>query len=242
MTAAVHDPELGGLYAPAALSPHLPPRTVAFGAVAVERLRGLLIDLDDTLYRYAPCHEAGLAAAYAHDPLGLDWPDYATRYRAAREAVTTRLEPQGACRSRLFAFQMLCEGLGLAAPFARAALLDEAYWSGFLEAIVPHPGAMALLARCAEARVPVCVVTDMTAHVQIRKLARLGLEGLVAQLVTSEEVGAEKPDQRLFHEGLRKLGAEPQAAVMLGDSFEKDVKGALACGIPAGLIDLAQEG
>lgn len=223
-------------------TPAATPQPVRFAAIAPEAFAAILIDLDDTLYRYAPCHAAGLAAAHAVDPLGLDMGAYAARYRAARDAVTARLAGQGACRSRLLAFQRMAEDLGIARAAARALTLDEAYWAAFIAAMVPHPAAVAFLARCADAAVPLCLVTDMTAAVQIRKIARLGLADTIAHLVTSEEIGAEKPDPRLFHAGLAKLGATPARALMLGDSVEKDVRGALACGITAGLIDLGGNG
>ena len=217
-----------------------PPPT-RFADIAPEAFAGVLIDLDDTLYHYAPCHAQGLAAAHAADPLGLSVADFAARYRAARDVVTLRLAGQGACRSRLFAFQAMAEALALPQGFARALGLEAVYWQHFIAAMVPHPAAVGFLARCAAAGVPVCVVTDMTAAVQIRKLARLGLGDAVAHLVTSEEIGAEKPDPRLFRSALAKLGVAAERAVMLGDSPEKDVRGALACGIAAGLIDLAGE-
>lgn len=213
-------------------------RSITFGDVSLADVRGVLIDLDDTIYRYEPCHFEALRAAFEMDDLGLSENVYLSKYRACRTAVTERLIDQGSCRSRLFAFQLMCEELRIKKPYERAFVLDMVYWEKFLSVMKPDPSAVNFLQRCKERNIPVCVVTDMTAHVQIRKIDRLGIAGFVDQLVTSEEVGIEKPDARMFDLALHKLGVGPTDSIMLGDSFQKDVVGALTLGIRGYLIDL----
>ena len=56
--------------------------------------------------------------------------------------------------------------------------------------------------------------------------------------VTSNEVGCEKPDPRIFEEALRRSGAsDPKSAVMVGDQPESDLVGASNAGIDAILLD-----
>jgi REG-2-like HAD superfamily hydrolase len=50
-------------------------------------------------------------------------------------------------------------------------------------------------------------------------------------IVVSAEVGIEKPDPRIFAVACERLGVEPAAAVMVGDSSEDDVLGARAAGL-----------
>ena len=108
--------------------------------------------------------------------------------------------------------------------------------------MTPDPKAFGFVQRCAQLKVPTCVVTDMTAHIQIRKIARLGIAPYIAHLVTSEEVGAETPDRRMFETAVGKLGVAIERCLMLGDSLTKDVEGARAAGITAHLIILPKEG
>ena len=219
-------------------SPRESPRPVRFSDIDLARYDGVMIDLDDTLYRYATCNEHGVRAAYG---LGL-WPgpqdEFAKEYRRARTVVTERLHPQGACRSRLFAFQAMLEARHVGQAFVHALALDRAYWDSFLEMMTPDEGALAFLDRCNEAGKPVCVVTDMTARIQIEKLVRLGVQSRISCLVTSEEVGAEKPDPRMFDAALDKMRLERDAVLMLGDDYRKDILGANAVGIEARLIKL----
>ncbi len=67
-------------------------------------------------------------------------------------------------------------------------------------------------------------------------LGPLGLLELVDGVVTSAEVGADKPDPAVFAAALELAGAEPAAALHVGDSLVNDVEGARAAGLRAVLI------
>ena len=47
----------------------------------------------------------------------------------------------------------------------------------------------------------------------------------------SEEVGAQKPNPRIYEEALRINGISADEALMIGDSYTSDVEGARAAGI-----------
>lgn len=65
----------------------------------------------------------------------------------------------------------------------------------------------------------------------------LGLSDHLGFTVTSTEVGAEKPDPRIFEAALAKAGATPSEAVHVGDQISSDIEGALGAGITPVLID-----
>ena len=56
-------------------------------------------------------------------------------------------------------------------------------------------------------------------------------------MICSFDIGVPKPDPRIFEFALDLLGVRPQEAVMVGDSLEADVKGALGAGMRAVLVD-----
>ena len=64
-------------------------------------------------------------------------------------------------------------------------------------------------------------------------LERTGLRDLVDGVATSAEVGAAKPDARLFDAALALAGVDARAAIHVGDSLEEDVAGALGAGLQA---------
>ena len=66
---------------------------------------------------------------------------------------------------------------------------------------------------------------------------RLGLESHLDFVVTSEEVGADKPKPEIFRAALDKAGVKAAEAVHVGDQYELDVAGARGVGINPILID-----
>lgn len=97
-------------------------------------------------------------------------------------------------------------------------------------------GALEVLDLIARER-PVAVVTNNTVAEQTEKLATFGLAPFVCALVTSQEIGASKPDGRIFAAALQRVGCAAGDAVMVGDSWVHDVEGARAAGIAAVWLD-----
>jgi HAD superfamily hydrolase (TIGR01549 family) len=65
----------------------------------------------------------------------------------------------------------------------------------------------------------------------------LGIAGLLDFTVTSGEVGADKPQPPIFLKALERAKVKPEEAIHVGDQYVNDVKGAMAVGIGAILLD-----
>jgi putative hydrolase of the HAD superfamily len=65
------------------------------------------------------------------------------------------------------------------------------------------------------------------------EMRMLGLEGAFDTMVVSVDHGYRKPDPRLFHLALERLGVAPSEAVYVGDMAALDVCGARAAGLRA---------
>ena len=68
-------------------------------------------------------------------------------------------------------------------------------------------------------------------------LERLALTPFFDAVVTSSEVGVEKPDRRIVAAALTRLGVAPEGALHVGDSPLEDVEGAIAAGMEAVRLD-----
>ena len=69
-------------------------------------------------------------------------------------------------------------------------------------------------------------------ELQFQKIDALGLDTGTITVVLSEQVGARKPDPRIFHEALRRLGnPDPSTVLMIGDDPDADILGAPALGM-----------
>lgn len=196
------------------------------------RFKGVLLDIDNTLYDYGSAHRAGLAAAASvlQRRLGLTPRRVLREYEAARSAVNRRLAGTAASHNRMLYFQRMMESLG-ANPMRHSLPAYSAYWRAFLADIRLDADVRAFLTRIRGARV--CCLTDLTAHIQHRKAVRLGLARFATAIVTSEEAGRDKPHPTIFRLGLEKIGLGPKDVCMVGDSFSKDIAGATRLGIRA---------
>jgi putative hydrolase of the HAD superfamily len=67
-------------------------------------------------------------------------------------------------------------------------------------------------------------------------LAPTGILELVDGVVTSAEVGAAKPDPRVFERALALAGVEPSQALHVGDKVDNDIEGAAAAGVRGVLV------
>jgi putative hydrolase of the HAD superfamily len=102
-------------------------------------------------------------------------------------------------------------------------LLESLRFSVFAE--VP-----AVLARLRAAGLRLIVASNWDASLD-SVLARVGLLDAVDGVVSSAAAGFAKPDPRLLQSALLLAGAEPEAALHVGDSFREDVGAALGAGV-----------
>lgn len=112
--------------------------------------------------------------------------------------------------------------------------LAEQMSEDFLHRTTAHfsllEGAEALVRYLAE-KYPLTVVTNGFVEVQYEKFDKSGLRDCFAHIVLSEEVGCQKPNPRIYEEALRMNGVSAEEAVMIGDSWNSDIQGAINAGI-----------
>lgn len=190
----------------------------------------VLVDLDNTLYPYAPSHAAGMASVreVAQRIIGLGASDFDRCFADARTETKARLKGTGASHHRLLYFQRTLERAGLATRPLEALQLEQAYWRAYIDAAHLFPGALDFLDDLRLWDIPVVIVTDLTANIQLRKMVALGLDRHVDWLVSSEESGHEKPHPASFELALAKLGGVEGRVWMIGDNHDCDLVGAKA--------------
>ena len=194
--------------------------------------KAVIFDLDNTLYDYdranliARKHLAEMGA----DLLRVGVDKFLEAYDQANREVKSHMGKSASCHNRMLYSQRTAEILG-GRVLDVAPKLYDAYWDKLLEVMELYPGARDFLAALKEKGVAVGICTDMTAHIQYRKLLRFELAPYVDAVVTSEEMGVEKPHAAMFHAALDKLKVSGGEAVYVGDSWERDIEGARNVGI-----------
>ena len=82
-----------------------------------------------------------------------------------------------------------------------------------------------------QGRFRLALLTNGVSRIQRAKLEATDLERYFDSVTVSGEVGIGKPDAEVFDLVLARLGAEPSAAVMIGDSLRRDIAGARNAGV-----------
>lgn len=72
---------------------------------------------------------------------------------------------------------------------------------------------------------------------QWEKLVRLNIYSFFDEVITSEEVGQDKPNRLIFDVALRKMHGDPEKSVMIGNKFKADALGAVNAGMSAILVN-----
>lgn len=95
-----------------------------------------------------------------------------------------------------------------------------------------RPGACEALRALKGAGLATAVVSNFDQRLP-QVLTALGLRSKLDALVLPAQVGAAKPDRRIFEHALAALGAAPEASVYVGDDAVRDLAGARAAGLRA---------
>ena len=183
-------------------------------------LRAVLIDMDDTLYDERSYVLSGfqvVAEAIATRHPGVD-------AEMLLADMTVELDAYG--RGRVFDEALARAGL-TPTPSLVAELVGLyrehrpriALWPGVSEALAE------IGAHCRTA-----IVTDGLAQMQRRKVEALGLAARVDEVLYCWEHDAAKPAPDCYAEALRRLGARPDEAVVVGDRPDHDMAAARAIG------------
>jgi len=195
-------------------------------------IRALLFDLDDTLYDYAPCNREALAAVHGllNTHVACSVEEFRTLHDAVRADLAQRLSGQAASHNRSLFFKLIVERLVGTCRIDLAVELFDCYWRVFLGSMQPAPDAHEVLSALGSTY-ELALVSNHTTDIQLRKLRQLSFQSYFGVVVTSEEVGAEKPDARIFEQALAALDVEVADAVMIGDDSHGDIYGARAAGL-----------
>ena len=192
----------------------------------------VIFDIDNTLYDYTKYteHSSNVVVDFASRRYGIPEGEMKAAIQEGKRITKELLQEGAAQHSRVLFFQHALEVLHINAIGA-AWEMEELYWGSMLQVIQPFAGVIEVLRNLKGKGLKLGICTDMTAAIQQRKLLRLGVSQYFDVMVCSEETGFEKPHDSMFRLSLQKLGAEAGRAVMVGDNWHKDIKGAIASGM-----------
>lgn len=195
-------------------------------------IKAIIFDLDGTLYDYENCNKKALEVLYqrASNLLKIPPEIFKEAYNIGRKRTKLLLSDCASVHSRFLYCQHALEYLHVN-PIEHSIELEECYWSTFINSMRLFDGVFDLFENLHKNNIKIAICTDLTAKIQYSKIVHLGIEKYIDCIVTSEEVGIEKPDYKIFNLVLKKLNVNPNEVIMVGDDFKKDILGAEGCNI-----------
>lgn len=193
------------------------------------KYKAVLLDIDDTLYDYHFAHEAALNTLkdVFYDNFKISENEFIDLYNTSRAFFNTTLKGTASSHNRLLYIQKMLEVAKLDI-FKYSLELHDLYWTTFIKNIKLFNGVLDFLKENAAC---ICFLTDLTVDIQLRKLQSIKVVDSNFRIVTSEEVGHEKPSHMMFQAALDKLELQKNEVIMIGDNYEKDILGANDFGI-----------
>ena len=209
-----------------------------FPEIKLKGVKGVLLDIDNTIYHYNSCHEYALNILIDELFILINRPKEIIKehFLNSRKKINTQLHGYASSHSRFLYIQLTLEKFLEKTAFHHTLRLEELYWNAFLDKMKINENANLFINHCYSSKIPICCITDLTAQIQFRKIIKLNLEEKITFIVTSEEAGIEKPNKLIFNLSLEKIKLENKDVIMVGDSASKDIKGAEELGIKSYLI------
>lgn len=211
---------------------------IKLDSIDLTSISGVMVDIDDTLYRYKTPNEKAIKSCYKSIQSSnlinlISLNEFRNLYVKNRLLITEKLHPQGVCRSRQLAFDSLFNSFNVPQAYKHAKRYEEIYWQSFYREMKVSFEIKNFLVNVKKLGLTTCAVTDMQTSFQVEKLKKLNLSKYIDFLATSEEAGAEKPNKKIFNLALQKMQLSKSKVIMIGDSINKDIKGAESFGIKA---------
>lgn len=193
------------------------------------KYKWLLFDADGTLFDYDTAEAGALKGTF--EALGLKYESrYALVYRRINGEIWLDFENGKISQERLRTkrFELLFDALEIdcdAGEFSSRYLANLALGTDLVE------GAEDVV-RSLHGRVGLLLITNGLADVQRPRFARSTVGQYFSDVVISEEVGAAKPDPKIFEAAFAKMGFPNKEDVLIvGDSLTSDIKGGHNYGI-----------
>ncbi|MBD3329790.1 HAD-IA family hydrolase [Candidatus Dojkabacteria bacterium] len=200
--------------------------------------KAVLLDLDDTLIASNKVYDKALkySADFLAEKYSLDSEEFYELAREKYSLISHNFPTVHTRHSRILLFRLALDETAKNYDIGVLPVVEDIYWDYFLQNVKVFPEVKETLKKIKEEGVLTAVVSDGDLSLRIRKVQSAGLLKYIDEVVASEEVIFEKPFSAIFTLALSRLGVDPHEAVMVGNNYKNDIRGAKLVGIKAGVF------
>lgn len=194
----------------------------------------LFFDLDRTLYDFDANNRNTLYHLYRHYRLwsirGQGFDEFFKAYRPINFSLWEQYKKKELTKPELnhLRFALTFKELGIKEDIAGSFAAEYLRLSPLQTRLMPgaHETLMSL-----HGKYGLHIITNGFEEIQYQKLERCGLTNYFDTVITSEAVGVQKPDGKIFRYALEKAGATVSESLMIGDDPVSDILGAKQLGM-----------
>lgn len=202
----------------------------------IATVKNLFIDLDDTLWATYENNKQSLKALYER----FEWSRYFTTFEALFRVYMPYNEELWA----LYREEKISKNELIIRRFkyplhSFLSYSDDEYWqlnNLFLQETARQTrlveGALSILQYLAP-YYNIYILSNGFREVQRAKIENSGLSPYIQRMILSEDAGYPKPHKEIFRYAFRNTSSSPSNSMMIGDSWDADIVGSLAVGMPA---------
>jgi YjjG family noncanonical pyrimidine nucleotidase len=189
----------------------------------------IFLDLDDTLLDFSASERSALETIFRN--LDME-PSQALfdHYHRVNRSLWQELD-EGRCKSKDIyekRWEIILRQFGKTNDPRK---ISEAYLRELAGLAIWIPGAKAFLEEISAA-FAIVIITNGNSLAARKRIAASGINDHITGIVVSEEVGKAKPDPAIFAAAMDRAGlSAPAKALMIGDNFHADIRGAQGFGI-----------
>lgn len=203
----------------------------------------LLFDLDRTLWNFDGNAERTYRTMFEvyglQDVCGVGFETFHDRYRVINDALWEAYRNGTISKEMLSLrrFSLTLEAFGCDGESAETIRLSQKMADYYVREGTRQtglmPGARQLLDWLDghRDRYVLAVITNGFSEAQLPKMRFADIDRYFDYFFLSEEVGYMKPDRRFFDIALRRMDAEREQCIVVGDDYAVDIAGAMAAGI-----------
>lgn len=191
----------------------------------------VFFDLDHTLWDFEKNSALTFEKIFQENQIGVELSDFLKAYVPANYAFWKLYREERITKEEL-RYQRLktvFDGLGYEAPDSTIHLLAEKYIQHLPSFNHLFPATVDILDYL-KPNYRLHIITNGFKEIQDKKLRNSNIWPYFDQIINSEMAGVKKPNPIIFELALHKAATSANRSIMIGDSLEADIQGAMAVG------------
>jgi putative hydrolase of the HAD superfamily len=199
-----------------------------------ESLTDIFFDLDHTLWDFEKNSRLTFKKIFNELKLTLDLEQFISHYNPINHAYWKAYRENQISQEELRFYRLsdTFNQIQYTSSIKQINLISEAYITNLSTFPYLFEGAIPLLKKL-KANYKLHIITNGFERVQHFKIKNSGLAPYFDFVFTAEKVGYKKPHPEIFKAALDQTQTDPKKSLMIGDSLEADILGALSQGMHA---------